>query len=542
MTALRSYQYNLYVFFSVVAFLFVPDFIYSLVNSSYLAGFALRNLAVAGLIAFLLTWSKGKKFGVGMLLLLFLMQATQLAHYQYFGVFYSAFDIALMFKEMRDTFTSFADIFSFFVKPILLSFCFFVIALWVFLKNYHKTKKIPYLTLIFVLALCVPFLQSLRAKASQKFQPNVAEFAIKNSLYSVSYFGAREIKMAMGKTQAMPSYLPYEVNKGEAKKANIVILMGESTSYLNMGSFGYHRDTTPDITPYLDDANFFQLPAISSAVSTRVSLALFYNLIYEPNNAAAIGAMEHSLYRLAKQQGFNTYYITTQMNAGGLTYSFSLKDIDLWMENSDLGKYQGDYDNRLLLALKDQKLDYSQPNFITLHMRSAHGPYIKNYPREEAYYPDEGVSEVEYIVNTYDNSIRYTQKRIAEIYQYFKQQGQPTYIFFVPDHGETMGVDGRYGHNTVKLDSAQVPIFFYGVNVPQEEINQLKTNLGCLTNHYLVGKEVAKLLGYEITNPNEEADLYYMNGTDAFGEAGYTSYRLSEQREALCGNTQAIAR
>lgn len=77
--------------------------------------------------------------------------------------------------------------------------------------------------------------------------------------------------------------------------------MGESTSYLNMGIFGYERDTTPDLTPYLENPSYFQLPAISSAVSTRVSLALFYNLIYEPNNAKAIVNMEQSLYRLAKQ-------------------------------------------------------------------------------------------------------------------------------------------------------------------------------------------------------------------------------------------------
>ena len=105
-----------------------------------------------------------------------------------------------------------------------------------------------------------------------------------------------------------------------------------------------------------------------------------------------------------------------------------------------------------------------------------------------------------------------------------------------------MGVDSRYGHNTVKLDSAQIPILFYGINVSEEETAAIKEKLGCLTNHYLVGKEIARLLGYRITNPNEQDDLYYMNGIDAFGETGYTSYSLSKQREALCSNLQAIAR
>ncbi len=541
-TVFSKIKYNLWVFLALVVFLLLPDVIYSHINSAYLASASWRNLMVACLIAFFLTFAKGKKLGVFFLVLFFLMQATQLAHYQYFGVFYSAFDIALMFKELRDTFTTVADIFGFLLKPLLLSMTFFALALTLYLSLYNKVKRIPYLSLVFIVALCVPFMQSLASKASQKFQPNVAEMAVKNSLYSTSYYLAREIKIALGVTKEMPSYQPYLVEKLAEKKANVVILMGESTSYLNFGTFGYHRDTTPDLAAYLDKPNFFQLPAISSAVSTRVSLALFYNMIYEPNNAAAISAMEHSFYRLAKQQGYQTYYITTQLNAGGLTYSFSVKDIDLWKENSDLSHYPGDYDNRLLLELKAQNIDFSKPNFITLHMRSAHGPYVKNYPREDAFFPDENVSETDYILNTYDNSIRYTQKQIVDIYRYFESIKEPVYIFFVPDHGETMGVDGRYGHNTVKLDSAQIPILFYGINVSEEETAAIKEKLGCLTNHYLVGKEIARLLGYRITNPNEQDDLYYMNGIDAFGEAGYTSYSLSKQREALCSNLQAIAR
>lgn len=537
-----KFKYNLWVFLALVAFLLLPDVIYSNMNSAYLAGASWRNLMVACLIAFFLTFSKGKKLGVFLLVLFFLMQATQLAHYQYFGVFYSAFDIALMFKELRDTFTTVADILGFLLKPLLLSVTFFALALTLYLSHNKKLKSIPYLSVFFLVALLIPFMQSFASKASQKFQPNVKEMAIKNSLYSTSYYLAREIKIALGITQDMPSYQSYVVEKLAEKKANVVILMGESTSYLNFATFGYPRDTTPDLVSYLDNPNFFQLPGISSAVSTRVSLALFYNLIYEPNNAAAISSMEHSLYRLAKQQGYSTYYITTQLNAGGLTYSFSVKDIDLWKENSDLSHYEGDYDNRLLLELKAQNIDFSKPNFITLHMRSAHGPYVKNYPREDAFFQDENVSETEYIVNTYDNSIRYTQKQIVDIYRYFESIKEPVYIFFVPDHGETMGVDGRYGHNTVKLDSAQVPILFYGVNVPAPEIAAIKERLGCLTNHYLVGKEIARFLGYQVTNPNETPDVFYMNGIDAFGEAGYTSYSLSKQREALCHNLQAIAR
>jgi glucan phosphoethanolaminetransferase (alkaline phosphatase superfamily) len=64
------------------------------------------------------------------------------------------------------------------------------------------------------------------------------------------------------------------------------------------------------------------------------------------------------------------------------------------------------------------------------------------------------------MINTYDNSVLYTQKVIADIYEYFKASGKPTYIFFTPDHGELLGQGGRFGHNTVDIDMARVPFMF----------------------------------------------------------------------------------
>ena len=167
-------------------------------------------------------------------------------------------------------------------------------------------------------------------------------------------------------------------------------------------------------------------------------------------------------------------------------------------------------------------------------MLSAHTPYIDNYPRDAAIYPDTGQRQHDYIVNSYDNSIHYTQQLIADIYAYFDARKQPVYIFFVPDHGEAMGQEGRYGHNTVQLESALVPILVYGSHIPENAMTTLKQRLGCLTNHYLVGKEIAALMGYHVHNPNEVNDTYYLNGTGAFGEAGYMAYSLQEQRQLRC--------
>ena len=525
---------TLLVLLALWALVLLPDVILGFFNGNYLAGYDAKSITITMLIMLFLMLSRTPKLNVVLLMCLALMQATQTMYFQYFGGFYSAFDMLLMLDEMHDAMIGFADGFRVMVLPLIISAIFYALAHFTYKKYQPNIVTLPYISIVLVLIFSLPFLQSLRSESSQKYQPNIAHSSVKNGLYSVSYFTARQVKTALGFRKAMPVYLPYEVSKHTAQDANVVMIMGESLSQFNMGLFGYERDTTPDLTPYKTNPNFFHIPAISSAVSTRVSLALFFNTVYEPNNATHVSKMDTALFKLAKQSGFNTHYITTQKNAGGLTYSFSLADIDTWKEDKHLSHYEGEYDNRLLLELESMKLDYDQPQFITLHMRSAHVPYVDNYPAEQGTYPDEGQDFDQYMVNSYDNSVLYTQKVIADIYKHFENTGKPTYIFFVPDHGELLGQGGRFGHNAVDIDMAKVPFLFYGANLAPEKVASVKTTLGCLSNHYLISKEIANVLGFSIENPNEKEDTYYLNGTDVFGEAGFMDYQLSQLKQESC--------
>jgi glucan phosphoethanolaminetransferase (alkaline phosphatase superfamily) len=514
----------------------MPDVIFGLFNHNYLAGYDFKSIAITLLLMVFVVLSRTPKLNAAVLLILALLQATQLMYFQYFGGFYSAFDMVLMMGEMHDALIGFADGLKFMLPLFVLSMVFYGLAYFTYSKLHTNSYTLPYAWVFLLLILTLPFLQSIRSEASQKFQPNIAHSALKNGLYSMSFFSARQLKILAGVRKKMPTYLPYEITKTQPVDANVVILMGESLSYFNMNLFGYERDTTPDLLKYKHDENFFYIPAISSAVSTRVSLSLFFNTVYEPDNTAQISKMDTALYKLAKQQGFATHYITTQKNAGGLTYAFSLSDVDTWKENKHLTHYDGEYDNRLLLELKSMDLDYDKAQFITLHMRSTHAPYVDNYPKQNEVYSVQGQPFKEYMVNSYDNSVLYTQKVIADIYEFFKHSNKPTYIFFTPDHGELTGQDGRIGHNAVDLDMARVPFLFYGVNIPNKEVKRLKADLGCMTNHYLISLQIAKILGYDIYNPNEKPGDYFLNGTDVFGEAGYMSYNLNKVRQQSCGH------
>ncbi|MFC3032507.1 phosphoethanolamine transferase [Pseudoalteromonas fenneropenaei] len=503
----------------------VPELLYGMLNSSYIAFKNPKAYLITLVLFTVLSFVKNRVFFVTVTLLVAFIQSGQLMYFHYFGNFSSAFDIKLLFLETYDALTGFWDVAPFLLLPGVMPIISAAAISLLRVQQQDKLRHFGASPVLVILLLCAPFAQSYSSNAFQKFQPNIGHSALKNGLYSMSYFLSLAIR---SNNETITDYQPYVVTSVPTSDYNIVILMGESLSTLNMGLYGYERDTTPELNKLKSDSNFFYTRAISSAVTTRVSLAMFYNVTYEPDNAKHLRNMDTALYKLAKQQGYQTHYITTQKNAGALTHAFSMAHVDTWQDNDALSRFDGEYDNRLLLALQELNLDYQQKQFITLHMRSAHAPYVDNYPQEQTVFPTEGQPYAHYMRNSYDNSVRYTDKTISELIAHFKHSKQPTLIFMTSDHGELLGQDGRFGHNQIDLDVAAVPFLLYAVNDPEQQLKDIKNQFGCMTNHYEISRQIAKLLGAYIENPNQVAGQYYLNGQSPYGEAGFKRYTLDK--------------
>ncbi len=107
-----------------------------------------------------------------------------------------------------------------------------------------------------------------------------------------------------------------------------------------------------------------------------------------------------------------------------------------------------------------------------------------------------------------------------------KQAVGPLYVFFTSDHGEELGEKGHWGHDQLDLVSPLVPIMFYGQGVAEQFIRGLRDRP--LTSHYQLGKKIAGVLGYEIRNPGEHANIVYVNGVASLGRSGYLRFRQGE--------------
>uniref|UniRef100_UPI00051BED2E phosphoethanolamine transferase n=1 Tax=Aeromonas finlandensis TaxID=1543375 RepID=UPI00051BED2E len=115
------------------------------------------------------------------------------------------------------------------------------------------------------------------------------------------------------------------------------------------------------------------------------------------------------------------------------------------------------YDEVVLQNLEDEVAQMKGDKLVGFHLIGSHGPtYYKRYPdAHRQFLPDCPRSDIENctdeeLVNTYDNTIRYTDFVIAELIAKLKtyEADYNTALIYLSDHGESLGALGLYLHGT----------------------------------------------------------------------------------------------
>ena len=119
---------------------------------------------------------------------------------------------------------------------------------------------------------------------------------------------------------------------------------------------------------------------------------------------------------------------------------------------------QGDgcaYDEVLISGLKAQLLASKKEKILLiLHTSTSHGPtYFKKYPQHfNEFTPvcksvELGKCTQEELINAYDNTILYTDYILASLIEQLKElDGYSSSMFYVSDHGESLGENNLYMH------------------------------------------------------------------------------------------------
>jgi glucan phosphoethanolaminetransferase (alkaline phosphatase superfamily) len=268
-----------------------------------------------------------------------------------------------------------------------------------------------------------------------------------------------------------------------------VLVIGETNRSQSWQLYGYERATNPYLSKvenlclfsnFLSSANFTDLSL--SLILSRATPDSFYVSYKEKNIIAAF-----------KEAGFMTYWISNQGIFNDDLERLVIDADKVYNMNSRFD-YSGCYDENIFPFLDSVILSTYQRKFVVIHLLGSHFQYHYRYPEKfEVFNPgfDNNFTNLminpdnkDRLVNTYDNSILYTDFILSQVIKKIKASDNVGLIMYISDHGENLYDDTNeyFAHgleNPTKYEVI-IPFFvwysgFYGEYYP-EKINRLRLN------------------------------------------------------------------
>jgi lipid A ethanolaminephosphotransferase len=235
----------------------------------------------------------------------------------------------------------------------------------------------------------------------------------------------------------------------------VIMVVGETARADRFSLNGYARDTNPR----LREKNVISFTNFRACgTSTAVSVPCMFLLDGEAKGAAAITRQEN-LLDVLQRSGVNVLWRDNNSDSKGVANRVEYQDykspaVNPLCDNTECR------DEGMLAGLQ-QYIDAHPTGdiFIVLHQVGNHGPaYFRRYPPEfEKFRPVCRESDLsrcsrEEIGNAYDNAILYTDHFLAKAIELLQKNdnGFETALFYVSDHGESLGENGLYLHGLPK--------------------------------------------------------------------------------------------
>ncbi len=263
----------------------------------------------------------------------------------------------------------------------------------------------------------------------------------------------------------------------------IIMVLGETARADRFSLNGYARDTNPQ----LRKAGAISLTNVwACGTSTAVSVPCMFALDGESRSAAR-GTGRENLLDVLQHAGVNVLWRDNNSDSKGVALRVPYEDYRSPKLNPvcDL-----ECRDEGMLGDLQRYIDAhpSGDTFIVLHQMGNHGPaYYRRYPAAfERFKPacrDDDLSRCsrDEIDNAYDNAILYTDHFLAQTIALLERNDAhfETALFYVSDHGESLGEGGLYLHGMPKLiapdTQVRVPVvLWFGKNFDDVDLPALQ--------------------------------------------------------------------
>ncbi|GAK85456.1 predicted membrane-associated metal-dependent hydrolase [Vibrio ponticus] len=241
------------------------------------------------------------------------------------------------------------------------------------------------------------------------------------------------------------------LEQAKTKPTLLVLVVGETARSQNYQLNGYPRATNP-YTENLGVVSFQDVRSCGTA--TAVSLPCMFSLLTHDNYDHDVAVNQDNVIDILKRAGISMVW--EDDDGGDKTVASHIEKQMMNRQNVD-ANCDGNtcYDIVLLDDFARNVDKLSGNRMLALHLIGSHGPtYYKRYPKEMAFFqPDcpradiENCSE-EQIINSYDNSIRYTDFVLSQLIERLVklEDKYNTALIYLSDHGESLGEDGLFLH------------------------------------------------------------------------------------------------
>ena len=299
----------------------------------------------------------------------------------------------------------------------------------------------------------------------------------------------------------------------------IIMVAGETARADRFSLNGYARETNP----LLKQENVVSYTNVwSCGTSTAVSLPCEFSLLGQDDYDKSEARRTENLLDVLKRVGVNVLWRDNNSSSKGVASRITEQNFKDPAINPECDEECRD--TGMLADLQDYIDAHQQGDiFIVLHQMGSHGPaYYRRYPKRfERFTPVcktnqlENCTEEE-IGNTYDNTILYTDYFLSRVIELLKNNADEfeTVLFYVSDHGESLGENGLYLHGMPYFlapeEQTHIPLIVWADdNNPDIDIDTLRQHRDDKYTHDNVFHTILGLLEIVTTAYQPEMDMIH---------------------------------
>jgi lipid A ethanolaminephosphotransferase len=257
------------------------------------------------------------------------------------------------------------------------------------------------------------------------------------------------------KSEALRQLLPHgtdaRVPAEDRDRELIVLVVGETARADHFSLNGYQRETNP-LMHQAGAISFTDFYACGTSTAVSVP-CMFDDRAVNPGSGT-----KENLLDVLQRTGVNVLWLDNNSDSKGVALRVPYKNYRSPDNNPVCDEECRD--EGMLTGLQAYIDAHPKGDiFIVLHQMGNHGPaYYRRYPPAfEKFTPvcrsnDLSQCSQAEIINAYDNAILYTDYFLAKITELLKRNS-PTFeagLFYVSDHGESLGESGVYLHGLPK--------------------------------------------------------------------------------------------